>query len=119
MLELFDHVFSPLRDNDLDATLARFARAGFLVSPKKVRHPAGRLSGFVHLTSFYLEFLSVVDEVAFGREAAWDEQYFRAHPRPYGFGPLTSDATALHRTLSRQYPEMPPVVSRVRDADWQ
>jgi len=112
MFTLFDHVFSPLRDNDLDATLARFARAGFLVSPKKVRHPAGRLSGFVHLTSSYLEFLSVVDEGAFAREATWDEQYFRAHPRPYGFGARTSDAASLHRTLSRQYPEMAPVVSR-------
>jgi hypothetical protein len=112
MFTHFDHTFSPLRDNNLDATLARFERAGFLVIPKKVRHPAGRLSGFVQLTSSYLEFLSVVDERAFAREATWEERYFRAHPRPYGFGALTSDAVSLHRTLSRQFAEMPPVVSR-------
>lgn len=112
MFTHFDHTFAPLRDNNLDATLARFERAGFLLIPKKVRHPAGRLSGFVQLTSSYLEFLSVVDEGAFAREATSEERYFRAHPRPYGFGALMSDAVSLHRTLSRQFPEMPPVVIR-------
>lgn len=112
MIKLFDHVFSPVRDNDLDATLARFERAGFLINPKKVRHPCGRLTGFVQLTESYLEFLSVIDEAEFAREATLVDRFFRTNPHPYGIGALTTKARAIHRALSPHFPEMPPVTSR-------
>lgn len=112
MIKLFDHVFSPVRDNDLDATLARFERAGFLLNPKKVRHPCGRLTGFVQLTESYLEFLSVIDEAEFAREATWVDRFFRTNPHPYGIGALTTRARAIHRALSPHFPEMPPVTTR-------
>lgn len=69
MITHFDHVYSPLRDNDLDGTLNRFRRAGFLVGEDTRRHACGRLTGFAHMTGSYLEFLSVIDEEEFQREA--------------------------------------------------
>jgi hypothetical protein len=98
---LIDHVFSPIRDNDLDGTLARFERAGFLINPERVRHRPGRLNGFATLTESYLEFMSVVDEAKFARDATPEERFYRRHPHPSGIGFRTADARALHRKLSR------------------
>ena len=113
MIAVFDHVFSYLKDNDLDATLDRFKRAGFLVDQqRKVRHSCGRLTGFAHLTSSYLEFLSVVDEAEFGCQADFRERLFRSRPQPYGIGAKVENARLVHRTLKQTFPEIPPVVTQ-------
>ena len=114
MITHFDHVYSPLRDNDLDATLARFKRAGFLVGDSKARHACGRLTGFAHMTGSYLEFLSVIDEAEFNREAAVEDRIFRHFPRPYGIGARTSSARTVHRRIKRLHPDTPSLMTRSR-----
>ena len=110
MISHVDHVYSYLRDNDLDETLQRFQRAGFLIGATKARHSCGRLTGFAHMTASYLEFLSVTDEGTFRREASLDDRYFRLNPRPFGAGMRTMNARALHRSLRGKWTDLPAVI---------
>lgn len=112
MITHFDHVYSPLRDNDLDGTLGRFQRAGFLIGEHKCRHACGRQTGFAHMTGSYLEFLSVVDEAEFQREATVEDRIFRLCPRPYGIGARTNNARGVHRSIKSLHPATPPLMSR-------
>lgn len=106
MLTLFDHVFSPLKDNHLDAALRRFERAGFIVDADKARHRCGRLTGFVRLTGTYLELLSVVDEAEFQRDAMRVDRIFRQDPQPYGVGAIAAEPNEIYRRLHPIHPEM-------------
>lgn len=112
MIRIFDHVLSPLKDNKLDDSLRRFQRAGFVVDDRKVRHARGRLTGFVRLTGTYLEFLSVIDEQEFNREASREDRLFRAAPQPYGIGVDTSDPEGIRNLLKPNFPEITPVIKR-------
>ena len=70
MISHFDHIFCHSPNNQLDETLKRFEEAGFIVSPRKMRHPAGHYNGFIQLTQTYLEVISIVDEDEFQRDAS-------------------------------------------------
>jgi hypothetical protein len=86
MITHLDHVYSHLKDNDLEKTLAKYERAGFIANQTKMRHPNGHLNGFVTLTGTYLEFISIVDEADFSKNADSTERALREDPHPYGIG---------------------------------
>lgn len=112
MIRRFDHTFSYTRSNDLDATLQRFGRAGFTPLAEKRRHPAGMLTGFLTMTGSYLEFISIVDENEFQREAEEDERIFRNFPRPYAIGAVTNDPERIYSSLRGLFPSMAKPYSR-------
>lgn len=112
MIERFDHTYTYIRSNDLDATLQRFGRAGFMPLAEKRRHPGGLLTGFLTLTGTYLEFLSVVDEDEFQREAEEDDKIFRKSPRPFGIGAVTSAPENIYSSLKGRYPSIEKPYSR-------
>lgn len=112
MIERFDHTFTFIRSNELDATLGRFVRAGFQRIPEQRRHPAGMLTGFLTLTGTYLEFISVADEDEFQREAESDDRIFRNSPRPFGIGAVTSAPENIYSSLKGLYPSMEKPYSR-------
>ena len=74
MITHLDHIYSYLKDNNLDDALARFERAGFLPMPDKVRHSLGMLNRFISLTGSYLEFVSIVDDADFQKNAGRRQQ---------------------------------------------
>lgn len=112
MITRFDHVYSYLKDNDLDACYARFSRAGFLMDERRMRHPKGHLTGFVEMTGTYLEFLSVVDEQEFEREADPENRIFRSNPQPFGIGAVCTDPQLIFDRLAPIYPELKKPYSR-------
>ncbi|MBI4238738.1 MAG: VOC family protein [Deltaproteobacteria bacterium] len=109
-----DHVYSFSSANDLEATLRHFERAGFLRCDHRSHHPKGMLTGFVHLTGTYLEFITIEDEAAFLRDADAAEHWLRRHPRPYGIGLHTYNIEETHRHLQTVVPRTPPIVRRRR-----
>ena len=112
MITHLDHVYSYLRDNHLDNTLARAERAGFRIAPNKMRHPAGHFNGFTEMTGSYLEFISVVDEAEFDKEATGDDRLFRAEPGPFSSGAVCLDPLQLFLQLKPRYPTLKPPYSR-------
>ena len=116
MISYFDHVYSHLRGNDLDAQLERMKRAGFELAEGKVRHRAGMLNGFVRMTGTYLEFISIVDEAEFEREAKTEDRIFRKAPKPSGIGAVSSNLDEVHRRLSSRFPDLKkPYISGKKD----
>lgn len=114
MINRFDHVFSFIKGNNLDATLERMKRAGFLLADQKVRHPAGHLNGFVRMMGSYLEFISIVDEAEYERDTPIGDRPFREKPQIFGIGAVASDIQAVHDRLIFKYPEINPPYSRGR-----
>jgi hypothetical protein len=112
MITHLDHVYSHLKDNNLEETLAKFERAGFIANPTKTRHPNGHLNGFVMLTGTYLEFISVIDEADFLKNADSTDKTLRSDPHPYGIGAVSLDPQLIHERLSPIYPNLKPPYSR-------
>lgn len=117
MISVFDHVLSPLKDNDLAGNLRRFEQAGFVVPPDQIRHRCGRLTGFARMTGTYLEFMSVVDEDEFRRDAAQADRVLRQDPHPYGVGSVASDPHEVYRRLRPDHPKMLPPATHAAVGD--
>jgi hypothetical protein len=96
----------------LDECLDRYEKAGFTLSPNKMRHPAGHYNGFVKLSGSYLEFISIVDEEEFNREATDDDRYFRNNPKPFAIGATSDNVDNIYEKLVSQYPDLPKTYSR-------
>jgi len=111
MITHLDHIYSYLNGNNLDGTLARFEKAGFLISPNKMRHAEGMLTGFVSFTGTYLEFISIVDEAEFAKEASEESKLLRLAPHPYGIGAVCLDPDLIYNKLSPIYPQFKPPYS--------
>jgi hypothetical protein len=112
MISHFCHIFCHAPQNNLEGALHKFERAGFIISPRRARHPAGHWNGFISLTRSYLELISIIDEAEYDREADASERYFREHPRPYGIGAMTADSKLVHQGLTHVHPHAPPPYSR-------
>jgi hypothetical protein len=112
MITHLDHVYSYLKDNNLDDSLARFGRAGFLISPEKRRHTLGMLNGFVILTGTYLEFISIIDDADFQKNADDISRILRKAPHPYGIGAVCLDPQFIYDRLSPIYSKMDAPYSR-------
>lgn len=112
MITHLDHIYSYLKDNKLDDALARFERAGFLPMPDKVRHSLGMLNGFISLTGSYLEFVSIVDDADFQKNADAVSKILRKFPHPYGVGAVCQDPNLIYDRLSPIYPKLRPPYSR-------
>ncbi len=114
MITHFDHINSFLRSNRLQETIDRFKRAGFLDRGYTVRHPAGHLNGFVQLTFGDLEFISIVDEDEFEREASVEDKYFRKVGHPTSIGAVFHQPDQTYIELKKFIPDLSPPYSRGR-----
>lgn len=114
MITHFDHINSFLKSNRLQETIDRFKRAGFLDRGHTVRHPAGNLNGFVQLTFGDLEFISIVDEDEFEREASVEDKYFRKVGRPTSIGAVFHQPDQTYLELNKFIPDLTPPFSRGR-----
>jgi hypothetical protein len=112
MISHFDHIYCHAPNNELERALKKFNLAGFIISPRKARHPAGHYNGFILLTHSYLELVSIVDEAEFANEADDEEKYFREYPRPFGIGALTVDPDKAYLGIKSLYPDVLPPYSR-------
>jgi hypothetical protein len=112
MITHLDHIYSYLKDNNLDEALARFGRAGFLIQPEKMRHSLGMLNGFITLTGTYLEFASIVDDADFKKNADPISRLLRKSPHPYGVGAICHDPHLIYDRLSPLYSKIRPPYSR-------
>ena len=112
MITHLDHLYSYLRDNNLETALKRLEAAGFIRVEKNMRHPAGHLNGFVKMTGTYLEFVSIVDEIEFEKDASPEDRLFRKHPQPFAAGAVCTDPQLIFERLSPIYSSLKPPYSR-------
>lgn len=103
---IFDHVFSPCKDNNLKKTLKDFENAGFLIDSDITKHSFGNYSGFVLLTGSYLEFLEFYDRSLWNPEQHSDVENATNAFRPYGIGVRCADSNALLKSLIKEFPSI-------------
>ncbi len=108
-----DH-FITYTEEPVDQRMARYRRAGFLVSPPEwtVRHDPGLRNGFLYVGPDYLEFCWVEREEAFEEQARVEPYYrsLRDGHRPYGIGFQVRDPEGFRSRLVRAGVEMPEVL---------
>lgn len=115
MISHFDHTYAFLADNNLEATLARFERAGFSLWPERVKHAAGIETGFVAFSNCFLEFTTVFDEAAFAKDATEAEKQTRSNPRIIGVGAVASDPLSVEKKIRAFFPSMKKTYVRYAD----
>lgn len=102
-----EHLFSFVGDHDLERCLEAWIAAGFLRNTGTVRQARGIRSGFLSLTSGYLELMAVEDPQAFADGAEPFEVSASTSPRPHGLVVLAADPAAAWRSLSEELPDTP------------
>ncbi|MGK5086839.1 hypothetical protein WDW86_04725 [Bdellovibrionota bacterium FG-2] len=112
MITHFEHFLSFIADNQLQANMERWQRAGFILAPRYTKHEPGLENGFIHLTGTYLEFVSVADFEKFNK-TTWEPNHRTRHtPRIIGAGAYTINPYWLHGLLRPKFPELQPCFAK-------
>lgn len=107
-----EHIYSFLNKKSLESHLRLYAKEGFVVGKKTVRHPPGTRNGFFYIGPEYLEFLRVEDQKAYRKGKSNHHDTFRTNPGPFGFGFDAPQIGEFHKELIRKGIKAPRLFSR-------
>jgi len=109
---ILNHIISFANVSDIDSYLKKYAKAGFVVGGKTVRHEPGLRNGFVYFGPEYVEFQWVEDKKKFKKDASEHAKLFHRNPSPYGVAFEAKDIAALHRQWLKRGYKLPPIWSK-------
>ncbi len=106
MISHFEHFATFCKDNNLQTTLERWKKAGFLIHDNPTKHPRGRTNGFITLTGGYFELCSITNETEFINNCSPVEIELRKNPCLHLSVMSSSDPKEIWNILKDKFPQM-------------